>query len=165
MPRTATSKFPCGKRIAGRYLAADIEYIDASQFTGSQAQCSTIDDDEAKDIDKFINKDIEVLRPAARKSAGPRSRFARCSPARPLKGCARCAPTACNPGHRPTGGNRRNGGIIAAQSIGEPGTQLTLRTFHTGGVAQEDIIQGLPRVEELFQRRLETQRSRSNGRK
>ncbi|MEG1304301.1 MAG: hypothetical protein RSD19_01820, partial [Oscillospiraceae bacterium] len=41
-------------------------------------------------------------------------------------------------------------GIIAAQSIGEPGTQLTMRTFHTGGIASdEDITQGLPRVEEL----------------
>ena len=46
-------------------------------------------------------------------------------------------------------------GIIAAQSIGEPGTQLTLRTFHTGGVASsEDITQGLPRVEELFEARV-----------
>ena len=45
-------------------------------------------------------------------------------------------------------------GIIAAQSIGEPGTQLTMRTFHTGGVASaEDITQGLPRVEELFESR------------
>ena len=44
-------------------------------------------------------------------------------------------------------------GIIAAQSIGEPGTQLTLRTFHTGGVAQADIITGLPRVEEIFEAR------------
>jgi DNA-directed RNA polymerase subunit beta' len=44
-------------------------------------------------------------------------------------------------------------GIIAAQSIGEPGTQLTLRTFHTGGVATEDIITGLPRVEEIFEAR------------
>ncbi len=44
-------------------------------------------------------------------------------------------------------------GIIAAQSIGEPGTQLTMRTFHTGGVAGEDITQGLPRVEELFEAR------------
>ena len=40
-------------------------------------------------------------------------------------------------------------GIIAAQSIGEPGTQLTMRTFHSGGVAGGDITQGLPRVEEL----------------
>ena len=61
------------------------------------------------------------------------------------------------------GGNLANGnlvevgeavGIIAAQSIGEPGTQLTMRTFHTGGIASaEDITQGLPRVEELFESR------------
>ncbi len=44
-------------------------------------------------------------------------------------------------------------GIIAAQSIGEPGTQLTMRTFHSGGVAGGDITQGLPRVEELFEAR------------
>lgn len=44
-------------------------------------------------------------------------------------------------------------GTIAAQSIGEPGTQLTMRTFHTGGVAGDDITQGLPRVEELFEAR------------
>ena len=47
-------------------------------------------------------------------------------------------------------------GIIAAQSIGEPGTQLTMRTFHTGGIAgaSDDITQGLPRVEELFESRV-----------
>jgi DNA-directed RNA polymerase subunit beta' len=44
-------------------------------------------------------------------------------------------------------------GIIAAQSIGEPGTQLTLRTFHTGGIIGLDITTGLPRVEELFEAR------------
>ena len=44
-------------------------------------------------------------------------------------------------------------GVIAAQSIGEPGTQLTMRTFHTGGIAEENITQGLPRVEELFEAR------------
>src|SRR5580765_1084057 len=44
-------------------------------------------------------------------------------------------------------------GIVAAQSIGEPGTQLTTRTFHTGGVAGEDITHGLPRVVELFEAR------------
>ena len=52
-------------------------------------------------------------------------------------------------------------GIIAAQSIGEPGTQLTMRTFHTGGVATgADITQGLPRVEELFEARQPQERSR-----
>src|SRR5207248_8188316 len=45
-------------------------------------------------------------------------------------------------------------GVIAAQSIGEPGTQLTMRTFDTGGVAGVDITQGLPRVEELFEARI-----------
>src|SRR5207249_9410705 len=52
-------------------------------------------------------------------------------------------------------------GIIAAQSIGEPGTQLTMRTFHTGGIAgaQGDITQGLPRVEELFEARVPKDRA------
>ena len=50
-------------------------------------------------------------------------------------------------------------GIIAAQSIGEPGTQLTMRTFHTGGIAGKDITQGLPRVEELFEARLPKHRA------
>ncbi len=45
-------------------------------------------------------------------------------------------------------------GIIAAQSIGEPGTQLTMRTFHTGGIAGLDITSGLPREEELFEARV-----------
>ncbi|MBM3256425.1 MAG: DNA-directed RNA polymerase subunit beta' [Candidatus Moranbacteria bacterium] len=44
-------------------------------------------------------------------------------------------------------------GVVAAQAIGEPGTQLTMRTFHTGGVVKEDIVQGLPRVEEIFEAR------------
>ncbi|PJH64466.1 hypothetical protein, partial [Salmonella enterica] len=44
-------------------------------------------------------------------------------------------------------------GTIAAQAIGEPGTQLTMRTFHTGGVAGDDITQGLPRVQEIFEAR------------
>ncbi|RMD50629.1 DNA-directed RNA polymerase subunit beta', partial [Candidatus Parcubacteria bacterium] len=50
-------------------------------------------------------------------------------------------------------------GIIAAQSIGEPGTQLTMRTFHTGGVAGKDITSGLPRVEELFEARIPKQKA------
>jgi DNA-directed RNA polymerase subunit beta' len=53
-------------------------------------------------------------------------------------------------------------GIIAAQSIGEPGTQLTMRTFHTGGVAGEDITHGLPRVVELFEAR--TPKGAAHGR-
>ena len=64
--------------------------------------------------------------------------------------------TRCYGANMATGGTVSIGeavGIIAAQSIGEPGTQLTMRTFHTGGVAGADITQGLPRVEELFEAR------------
>ncbi len=50
-------------------------------------------------------------------------------------------------------------GIIAAESIGEPGTQLTMRTFHSGGIAGEDITQGLPRVEEIFEARVPKERA------
>ena len=65
--------------------------------------------------------------------------------------CARCYGMNLASG-RPVGTGEAVG-IIAAQSIGEPGTQLTMRTFHTGGVAGGDITQGLPRVEELFESR------------
>ncbi|WP_412541501.1 DNA-directed RNA polymerase subunit beta' [Longispora sp. K20-0274] len=64
---------------------------------------------------------------------------------------------ACYGRSLPTGKNVDIGeavGIIAAQSIGEPGTQLTMRTFHTGGVAGDDITQGLPRVQEIFEARV-----------
>ncbi|MGI6665228.1 MAG: DNA-directed RNA polymerase subunit beta' [Christensenellaceae bacterium] len=62
----------------------------------------------------------------------------------------------CYGANMATGGQVNIGeavGVIAAQSIGEPGTQLTMRTFHTGGIAGDDITQGLPRVEELFEAR------------
>ena len=49
-------------------------------------------------------------------------------------------------------------GIVAAQAIGEPGTQLTMRTFHSGGVAQVDITMGLPRVEEIFEKECPSQK-------
>ncbi len=66
--------------------------------------------------------------------------------------CARCYGTDLGRGEMVKLGSAV--GIVAAQSIGEPGTQLTLRTFHTGGVAAgSDITTGLPRVEELFEAR------------
>jgi len=65
--------------------------------------------------------------------------------------CAKCY--GSNLAHNEPIGLGEAVGIIAAQSIGEPGTQLTMRTFHTGGVAGGDITQGLPRVEELFEAR------------
>ena len=73
-------------------------------------------------------------------------------PAAPQTGvCAKCYGMNLATG-KPVGPGEAVG-IIAAQSIGEPGTQLTMRTFHTGGVAGGDITQGLPRVEELFEAR------------
>ncbi|MDQ3974509.1 MAG: DNA-directed RNA polymerase subunit beta', partial [Actinomycetota bacterium] len=69
----------------------------------------------------------------------------------PLGVCALCYGRALAEGHMVQIGEAV--GIIAAQSIGEPGTQLTMRTFHTGGVAGEDITHGLPRVVELFEAR------------
>jgi DNA-directed RNA polymerase subunit beta' len=72
-----------------------------------------------------------------------------CEAARGL--CQRCYGTSLATGDRAMQGEAA--GIIAAQSIGEPGTQLTMRTFHTGGIAGQDITSGLPRVEELFEAR------------
>ena len=65
--------------------------------------------------------------------------------------CAKCYGSNLSSGEMVDAGEAV--GIIAAQSIGEPGTQLTMRTFHAGGVAGDDITQGLPRVEELFEAR------------
>ena len=65
--------------------------------------------------------------------------------------CAKCYGINLAVGHPVNPGEAV--GVIAAQSIGEPGTQLTMRTFHTGGIAGDDITQGLPRVEELFEAR------------
>jgi len=65
--------------------------------------------------------------------------------------CAKCYGSNLSTGEMVDAGEAV--GIIAAQSIGEPGTQLTMRTFHAGGVAGDDITQGLPRVEELFEAR------------
>ena len=96
-----------------------------------------------------IEDDRRGLRATTRTS---RSRSARCSSARPSPGSAR----QCYGVMPATGALVEIGdavGIIAAQSIGEPGTQLTMRTFHTGGVAGLDITQGLPRVVELFEAR------------
>ena len=84
--------------------------------------------------------------------ASTRSRSAACSPASSKVGtCAMCYGRSLATGKLVDVGEAV--GIIAAQSIGEPGTQLTMRTFHTGGVAGEDITHGLPRVVELFEAR------------
>ncbi|MDO8685097.1 MAG: DNA-directed RNA polymerase subunit beta', partial [Clostridiales bacterium] len=126
---------PLEERIIGRYVVEPI--IDPA--TG----------EIIVDVDKVITEAAaEKVKKAGFKKIKIRSVLACCAE---YGVCAKCYGT-----NLATGGEVNCGeavGIIAAQSIGEPGTQLTMRTFHTGGVAGEDITQGLPRVEELFEAR------------
>ncbi len=123
------------ERLVGRYLVDDLYDPETKELI-----CDTntmITDDIAKQImDKGITK-VKV-----RSILGCRSKYGACS---------KCYGMGLATRQRVTIGE--SVGIIAAQSIGEPGTQLTMRTFHTGGVAGGDITQGLPRVEELFEAR------------
>ncbi|MBD3248162.1 DNA-directed RNA polymerase subunit beta' [Candidatus Falkowbacteria bacterium] len=123
------------KRITGRFLAKDLK--DASGKVLAKAG-EAIDDNMAL---KLKDKDIE--------EATIRT-VLNCSSERGI--CAKCY--GYDLGNSQPVKIGTPVGIVAAQSIGEPGTQLTMRTFHTGGVAsQEDITQGLPRVEEIFEAR------------
>ena len=124
------------ERLIGRYLSDD--FVDAKTGAVLVSRDKMMDDKDAESI-----KATGVKRVKIRTTLTCESKHGV---------CARCY-----------GSNLANGkpvavgeavGIIAAQSIGEPGTQLTMRTFHTGGIASaEDITQGLPRVEELFEGR------------
>ena len=110
--------------------------------------------EKGQEIDRArAGRDRRGVRGRAREGrADRRARSARCSSARRRRACARPATAA----RWPPATLAQIGdavGIIAAQSIGEPGTQLTMRTFHTGGVAGADITHGLPRVVELFEAR------------
>ncbi|MBQ5320493.1 MAG: DNA-directed RNA polymerase subunit beta' [Oscillospiraceae bacterium] len=127
---------PMKERLIGRYAVADVVHPETGELIVSK--------------DKMMNSfDAEKVIAAGIKELKIRSILNCCSR---VGVCAKCY-----------GANLANGkpvaigeavGIIAAQSIGEPGTQLTMRTFHTGGIASaEDITQGLPRVEELFEAR------------
>jgi DNA-directed RNA polymerase subunit beta' len=122
-------------RINGRYAMADI--FDPVEGTLLIAKNEFIDDDTA---DAILQKGI--------KEVHIRSVFT-CKTRHGV--CVRCYGRNLATGRIVDVGEAV--GIIAAQSIGEPGTQLTMRTFHTGGVAGDDITQGLPRVEELFEAR------------
>jgi DNA-directed RNA polymerase subunit beta' len=136
------------ERITGRMAAADV--VDATTGEVLVRRNQEIDEDVAQRI--VSAPAIEVLgrhMAGAEKQVYVRSPLS-CQSRRGI--CAMCY-----------GRNLARGkpihigeavGIIAAQSIGEPGTQLTMRTFHTGGVAGEDITTGLPRVEELFEARV-----------
>ena len=124
------------ERIIGRYTAADAA--------------------DAKTGEVIIERGNEIMEDHAERllASGVDKVYVRsaltCSTRRGI--CARCYGRDLSRGRFVTHGEAV--GIIAAQSIGEPGTQLTMRTFHTGGVAGLDITSGLPRVEELFEARV-----------
>ncbi|NLJ98081.1 MAG: DNA-directed RNA polymerase subunit beta' [Tissierellia bacterium] len=122
-------------RIIGRYTVEDIIDPDSGEIIVEKDQMIT------EDIGDRI-KELGIKEVKVRSVLGCNTRHGV---------CAKCY------GRNLATGNPVNigesVGIIAAQSIGEPGTQLTMRTFHTGGVAGADITQGLPRVEELFEAR------------
>ena len=123
------------ERLVGRYLVEDLYDPETKELL-----CDTntmISDDLAK---KIMNSRIKKVK--VRSILGCRSKYGACS---------KCYGMGLATRQRVAIGE--SVGIIAAQSIGEPGTQLTMRTFHTGGVAGGDITQGLPRVEELFEAR------------
>jgi DNA-directed RNA polymerase subunit beta' len=144
-------KVPLWERIAGRYPAEDIHYVDDKGNNQVAKRNVMLDDAEAQLIDKYINRDVDVST-RGKKITWPRVKVRSVLSCEAPQGvCAMCYGRNLATGQLVEIGETV--GIIAAQSIGEPGTQLTLRTFHTGGVAQEDIIQGLPRVEELFEAR------------
>ena len=122
------------ERIEGRYLAQDILDNDGNVLF---AKNTYIDDEIAN---KIVDTGVEKVK--IRSALTCES----------VKGiCAKCYGKNLATGEPITKGEAI--GIIAAQSIGEPGTQLTMRTIHSGGVAGSDITQGLPRVEELFEAR------------
>ncbi|MBI4215492.1 MAG: DNA-directed RNA polymerase subunit beta' [Parcubacteria group bacterium] len=121
------------ERIVGRVLCEDV--IDPAAGEAAFKRGDLIDSSVAKRIDKFNIDKVKV-----RSVARCRSRKGIC---KMCYGWDLSSNSLVNIGAAV--------GIIAAQSIGEPGTQLTMRTFHTGGVAGVDITQGLPRVEEIFE--------------
>ncbi|MBR6796163.1 MAG: DNA-directed RNA polymerase subunit beta', partial [Clostridia bacterium] len=126
---------PLAERLAGRYLVND--FLDENGNVLVSKDKLMTDADAAKIVATGVQK-VEI-----------RSVLA-CTAKQGV--CAKCYGSSLANGESITKGEAV--GIIAAQSIGEPGTQLTMRTFHTGGIAgAEDITQGLPRVEELFESR------------
>ena len=123
------------ERLTGRYIAEDIKDIKTGEIVAEKN--SYVDDNLAEKICATGVKKVKI-----------RSVFT-CSCK--VGVCAKCYGMNMATAKKIDIGEAV--GIIAAQSIGEPGTQLTMRTFHTGGVVGADITQGLPRVEELFEAR------------
>ena len=127
------------ERLTGRFIAEDIVDPDTGEVVVKANQMCT---------PKLAAAAMKVLDKLGRKSVKIRTILSCKSH---LGVCAKCYGANMATGQPVQVGEAV--GIIAAQSIGEPGTQLTMRTFHTGGVAGNDITQGLPRVEELFEAR------------
>ncbi len=127
------------ERLTGRYIAETITDPDTGEVVVKANHMCT---------PKRARAVIQVLDKLGRKSVRIRTVLSCKSH---IGVCAKCYGSNMATGQAVQVGEAV--GIIAAQSIGEPGTQLTMRTFHTGGVAGGDITQGLPRVEELFEAR------------
>ena len=123
------------ERIIGRFTMADIVHPETGEIIVSAK--TEITEEDAVNIMKAGIKEVYI-----RSVLTCKSRYGV---------CCKCYGRNLATGRRVEIGEAV--GTIAAQSIGEPGTQLTMRTFHTGGVAGDDITQGLPRVEELFEAR------------
>ena len=124
-----------GNRIRGRYPVSDVLHPETGELLHSKDVMMM-----PQDAQKFEDAGIEKI--YIRTVLGCRARSGV---------CAKCY--GMNMATSKEVDLGETVGIIAAQSIGEPGTQLTMRTFHSGGVAGDDITQGLPRVEELFESR------------
>ncbi|MBE6947849.1 MAG: DNA-directed RNA polymerase subunit beta' [Ruminococcaceae bacterium] len=124
-----------GNRIRGRFPVSDVLHPETGELLHSKDEMMM-----PEDAEKFEKAGIEKI--YIRTILGCRARSGVCS---------KCYGMNLATSKQVDLGEAV--GIIAAQSIGEPGTQLTMRTFHSGGVAGDDITQGLPRVEELFESR------------
>lgn len=126
---------PLFERILGRYPVEDVKHLETGEVICTTHQIIT-----EKIADKIIKAGYKSLRIRSVLTCDTQYGV-----------CAKCYGLNLATGKPVHVGEAV--GIIAAQSIGEPGTQLTMRTFHSGGVAGGDITQGLPRVEELFEAR------------
>ena len=124
-----------GERLVGRYLSEDFKDKDGNVIVSKDKLMNDAD------AAKIVDSGAEKVKIRSVLTCGLKNGV-----------CAHCYGASLATGQLINIGEAV--GIIAAQSIGEPGTQLTMRTFHTGGIASaEDITQGLPRVEELFESR------------
>jgi len=142
-------------RLRGRYLVSDV--VDAATGEVLVSSSKMMDEKDAKILENnawiqknYRESDLCTFDPASGEQPTVMIRTVLTCKARSGV-CAKCY--GMNLATQQPVGPGEAVGIIAAQSIGEPGTQLTMRTFHTGGLAGGDITQGLPRVEELFEAR------------